>query len=132
MGLASREPDKTLTIYEPPIVALKFPLEAGLTYSSSATLKEGSKVDGLPVYTEDTYSTTIRAEGNLRLPHLRLHRTLRVETEVTIRTLGGVVTKTRQLQWFSECYGEVVRALSQTDESDPLFVKATELRRLSL
>jgi hypothetical protein len=68
----------------------------------------------------------------LRLPHLRLHRVLRLETLVTIHTFGNVTKTTRQLQWFTECYGEVARALSQTDEKEALFTQATELRRLAL
>lgn len=131
LGLASRKPDHTLTIYDPPVVAMKFPLRRGLSFSSTGKLKDGSKINGLPVYTEDSYEIAINAEGVVRLPNLRLHRTLLIETKVTSKTLGGVSATTRQLQWFSECYGEVVRALSTTGEQNPLFTKAAELRRLS-
>ena len=131
LGLASRKPDYTLTIYDPPVTAMKFPLKKGLKFSATSSLKDGSKINGLPVTAKDTYEVSINTEGILRLPHLRLHRTLLIETKVTSRTVGGKTVTTRQLQWFSECYGEVVRALSQTDEKAALFEKALELRRLA-
>jgi len=132
LGLASREPDTTLTVYDPPVVAMRFPLRVGLSFSSTAVLAEGSKINGLPVFTRDTYEVSIKTEGVLDLPHLRLHRVLLLETLVTIKTVGGATVTTRQLQWFAECYGEVVRALSKTDEPDALFSEAVELRRLAL
>ncbi len=131
LGLASRKPDYTLTIYDPPIAAMRFPLRKGLKFRATSTLKNGSKINGLPVITQDTYDIAINTEGVLRLPHLKLHRVLLIETLVTSKTLGGVTNTTRQLQWFSECYGEVVRALSQINEKKPLFTTAMELRRLA-
>ena len=132
LGLASRKPDQTLTIYEPPVAAMRFPLKQGQRFKSSSKLKKGSKINGLDVYTEDTYEISINKEGILRLPHLKLHRTLLIETKVTSKTVGGVTVTTHQLQWFSECYGEVVRALSQVNEKNGLFTRAVELRRLAL
>ncbi len=136
LGLASRvgppKKDYTLTVYDPPVVAMRFPLRKGLKFSSTSSLKDGARINGLPVHTKDTYEVSINTEGVLRLPHLKLHRTLLIETRVTSKTVGGVSATTHQLQWFSECYGEVVRALSQVNEKQPLFTKALELRRLSL
>ena len=132
LGLASRKPDHTLTIYDPPISAMRFPLRKGLKFTASSSLKIGSKIDGLPVTSKDTFEVSINTEGVLRLPNLKLHRVLLIETLVTSKTLGGVTNTTRQLQWFSECYGEVVRALSVINEKDALFKTATELRRLAL
>lgn len=132
LGLASRKPDHTLVVYEAPVLAMKFPLHKGQSFTSTGTTKAGAKISGLPVHTEDTYEVAIRTEGVLRLPYLRLHRTLLIETLVTSKTVGGVVNTTRQLQWFSECYGEAVRALSKTGEKSALFSEAVELRKLSL
>ena len=132
LGLASRKVDYTLTIYDPPVIAMRFPLKKGLKFSSTSSLKDGSKINSLPVHTKDTYEVSINTEGVLRLPHLKLHRTLLIETRVTSKTVGGVTVTTHQLQWFSECYGEVVRALSQVNEKQSLFTKAMELRRLAL
>ncbi len=135
LGLASRKPDTapghTLMIYDQPVVAMRFPLRRGLKFSSTGKTKAGAVLKGLKLYTEDTYEIAINNEGVVRLPNLKLHRTLMIETKVTSNTMGGANRTTRQLQWFSECYGEVVRALSTADEKEPLFSKATELRRLS-
>ena len=132
LGLASRQPEQTLLVYSPPVVAMRFPMQVGQSFTSSSELKDGSKLNGLPFYSQDSYEIRIDVEGMLRLPHLRLHRVLRLETLVTIHTFGNVTKTTRQLQWFTECYGEVARALSQTDEKEALFTQATELRRLAL
>ena len=132
LGLASRKPEDTLTIYDPPISAMRFPLRKGIKFTATSSLKAGSKINGLPITTKDTYEVSINTEGVLRLPNLKLHRVLLIETLVTSKTLGGVTNTTRQLQWFSECYGEVVRALSNINEKDALFKTASELRRLAL
>jgi hypothetical protein len=131
MGIVSRKAEHTLMIYDPPVVAMKFPLQKGTRFTVSSKLKEGSKFEGLPYYSEDTYEVSIELEGVLRLPNLKLHRTLLIETLLTSKTMGGVVATTRQLQWFSECYGEVVRALSTLNEEERFFSRAKEFRRLS-
>jgi hypothetical protein len=38
----------------------------------------------------------------------------------------------RQTSWFFECFGEVARAKSRTDEPNEDFTVAAEVRRLSL
>lgn len=131
LGLASRQKDQTLIVYDPPVEAMRFPLQPGVRFSATASSKAGAKLNGLPIATRDTYAVAITAEGSLRLPSLRLSRVLRVETTVTSRAVGGVTAVTRQLQWFAECYGEVVRAVSKTNETNPHFSQATELRRLA-
>lgn len=131
MGIVSRKAEHTLMIYDPPVVAMKFPLQKGTRFTVGSKLKDGSKFEGLPFYSEDTYEISIEMEGVLRLPNLKLHRTLLIETLVTSKTMGGVVATTRQLQWFSECYGEVVRALSTLNEQERFFSRAKEFRRLS-
>lgn len=131
LGLASRKPDTTLMVYDPPVVALRFPLKPGQQFSSTSEVKAGAKLNGLSIATKDTYEVAVTTEGVLHLPSLKLHRTLRVETLVTSKAVGGVTATTRQLQWFSECYGEVVHALSKTNEPKALFTQAVELRRLS-
>ncbi len=135
LGLASRTPDTqpgyTLIVYDPPVVAMRYPLQQGLRFTSTGTTRAGATLKGLAVHMVDTYEVAIRTEGVVRLPNLRLHRALLVETTVTSKTVGGVSAVTRQLQWFAECYGEVVRAISQTNEPQALFTTASELRRLS-
>lgn len=131
LGIASRKPNHTLMVYDPPISAMRFPMKVGNRFSSTGATKAGAKFNGLAIATNDTYEVAINREGVLRLPNLKLHRALLIETKVTARTVGGVTAVTRQLQWFSECYGEVVRALSKTDEKNALFTQATELRKLA-
>jgi len=132
LGFASRQPKQTLLVYSQPVLAMRFPMRVGDNFSSTSELRQGSYFNKMDYFAKDTYQVQINHEGTLRLPHLRLRNVLLIETTVTIRTVGGVTRTTRQLQWFGECYGEVGRALSQTDEKDALFNKAIELRRLAL
>jgi hypothetical protein len=130
LGLASRQPDSTLMIYDTPIPSLRFPLRLGDTINARSTVTDG-KLNGMPIATEDTYDIKVDAQGTVRLPSLKLQRSLRVSIAVQSKAVGGVRRGVRQLQWFHECYGEVVRAVSQADEPAPEFGTATELRRLT-
>lgn len=133
LGLASRQPDRTLMVYSPPIQLLRFPLRVGLGYSSSGEVQNG-KLGGLPIATSDTYQVQVDQQGTVVLPNLELRRSLRIKVRVTSRAVGGVVGVLVQHQWFHECMGEVVRTTSRlrTDGKPPDTGKATEYRRLSL
>jgi hypothetical protein len=130
LGIASRKPDVTLMIYDTPILSLRFPLREGDSFDAKSTVTNG-KLNGLPIATEDTYSVKIDAAGTVRLPFVKLQRSLRLRIVVTSKAVGGVSATVRQAQWFHECYGEVVRAVSQRDEAKDGFTKSVELRRLS-
>ncbi|MCA9671229.1 MAG: hypothetical protein KC503_36775 [Myxococcales bacterium] len=130
LGLASKQPDRTLMIYDKPLALLRFPLEVGAKYVTTGSVTNG-KLDGLPIATDDTYSVHIDASGTVRLPFVKLHKALRVRLDVTSRAVGGATATSRQVQWFAECYGEVVRAVSKRDEPAADFAQAVELRRLT-
>jgi hypothetical protein len=131
LGLASRAPDVTLMIYDQPVLNLRYPLKAGDSFKATGTVQNG-KLNGLPIATTDTYEVKVDAIGKLLLPTLKFDNTLRVLVTVTSSAVGGAKATVRQAQWFHECYGELVRAVSQKDESNALFTKATELRRMSM
>jgi hypothetical protein len=130
LGLASRQPDSTLMVYDTPIPSLRFPLRLGDSINAKSTVTNG-RLGGMPIATEDTYDIKVDAQGTVRLPFLKLQRSLRISIAVQSKAVGGVTKGVRQLQWFHECYGEVVRAVSQSDEPELEFTKATELRRLT-
>ena len=131
LGLASRKPDVTLMVYDTPVVSLRYPLKAGDSINSTGNVQNG-KLRGLPIATTDTYAVKVDALGSLQLPNLKFDNTLRVLITVTSSAVGGAKATVRQAQWFHECYGELVRAVSQKDETNALFTKATELRRMSM
>jgi hypothetical protein len=130
LGVVSREADVTRLVYDKPVLFLRFPLKVGDSYSTTAQAPNG-KLDGLPIATEDTYSVKIDAVGTVRLPFVKLAKTLRIRVDVQTKAVGGVSNSVRQVQWFHECYGEIARVVSKTGETQPDFKEATEFRRLS-
>lgn len=134
MGLASAQPDVTLMVYSSPIEIMRFPLRVGLKLTATGAVDEG-KLNNMPIATNDTYEVEVDSEGTVLLPRLSFQRTLRMRVKVTSRGPGGVTAKALQYQWFHECFGEIVRAVSQPtrdgSEPDPAFEQASEYRRLS-
>ena len=133
-GIASASPDgpnKTLLVYKTPIALYRFPLEPGVTYSTTGEVENGT-FRGLPYAGRDTYEVKIDAAGEVSLPDFTVTQALRVKTKVTISPAAGQVTTQRQTSFLFECLGEVVRATSKLEEPDENFNVATELRRLGL
>ena len=134
LGLVSREPDRTLMTYQPPIEIMRFPLEKGLQLTATGEVHNG-KLDNLPIATRDTYEISVDEEGTVRLPSLELRRSLRLKVRVRIETVGQKEVRALQYQWFHECFGEVVRSVARptTDGTwpSPSYTKAQEYRRLS-
>lgn len=134
LGVVSRAPDVTLMIYQPPVEIMRFPLRAGTQFSSTGEVKNGL-LNKLPIATKDTYEIEVDTEGTVRLPTLDLRRSLRMRVKATVRTVGAQEIHNYQVQWFQECFGEVVRAVAQPRLDgtwpDPNLFKASEYRRLS-
>jgi hypothetical protein len=132
-GLASREENppegQTLLVYDSPIAALRFPVETGLDYAVTGTVTDGM-IRGLPYAGTDTYEVRADATGVVELPQLTITQAHRVRTLVTVDPAVGAVTTQRQVSFYFECFAEVVRAVSRTDEPDENFTVASEVRRL--
>lgn len=135
LGIASADPDppegKTLLVYDPPIVLYKLPLVPGAKNTSTGTVRNGT-LRGQPYAGRDTYETNVDAAGRLALPDITFTQVLRVKTFVTVEPIAGEKTTQRQVSFFFECFGEVVRATAPTNEPNEDFTVATELRRLGL
>ncbi len=133
LGLASAEENpaegQTLLVYDPPIVVLKLPVEAGQTFVSSGQITNG-KIQGLSYAGRDTYEVTVDAMGAIDLPQLTFDQVHRVRTKVTVEPAVGATVVRRQVSFFAECFGEVARVTSQNDEPEADFTTAAELRRL--
>lgn len=133
LGLASRQQDppegQTLLVYDPPILVLQFPIQPGNEHSSTGSITNGT-FRGVPYAGSDTYEVVVDAIGQLELPQLTFEQAHRVRTKVTVQPSVGAVQTQYQVSFFVECFGEVARATSQLDETDPFFTVAAELRRL--
>jgi hypothetical protein len=132
-GIASKDdgPQKTYLPYETPIALYRFPLKPGLTYTTTADVKNGV-FQGLPYAGRDTYEVKVDAAGEVVLSDLTAQQALRVKTKVTVAPSAGIVTVTRQTSFLFECIGELVRATSKPGEENEDFTTAAELRRLGL
>ncbi len=122
---------KTLYAYDRPVTIYRFPLQPGATWSSSATVRNGT-LRGLPYAGRDTYEQKVDGAGAVVLPDLTFTQAMRVRTLVTIVPSAGAETTQRQTGFVFECFGEVARATSRLNEPDENFTAASELRRLGL
>jgi hypothetical protein len=130
LGLASKtETPKTLLVYEQPIAIVRFPLTVGTKWVSVGKVSNGT-VQGLPYAGTDTYEIEDDATGKLVLHDFTFEQVHRLRTKVTVSPSAGMVTTRRQVSFFAECFGEVVRAVSKNEEPNADFTVATELRRL--
>lgn len=132
LGIASTKPDgpegKTLLIYDVPIPIVRFPLAAGAKWIASGTVINGT-IRNLPYAGKDVYEVEDVATGKLVLHDLTFQQVHRVNTRVTVSPSAGVPTSHRQVSFFTECFGEVARATSKNEETNPDFTSAAELRR---
>lgn len=131
-GLASKaEAVNTYLPYETPIALYRFPLTVGSSYTTSATVKNGS-FQGLPYAGRDTYEVKVDAAGEVILSDFSVQQALRVKTKATVTPSAGITTVTRQTSFLFECIGEIVRLTSVPGEEDENFTNAAEVRRLGL
>ena len=135
LGLASKveapAEGKTLLVYSTPISLYKFPLAPGATYTSIGESKNAT-LRGLPYAGKDTYEVKVDAAGEVDLPDLIFQQALRVRIKVTVEPAAGAVTTQRQVQFISECFGEITRFTSKNNEPNEDFTQAAEVRRFGL
>jgi hypothetical protein len=133
LGLASHEENpsegQTLLIYGAPIQILKFPIQPGVQFVSTGTITNG-KARGLQYAGKDTYEVSVDGIGSVDLPAFSFEEVHRVRTKVTVEPAVGAPATQIQVSFFAECFGEVVRATSESGEMNPGFTQAAELRRL--
>lgn len=133
LGLASREPDppegRTLLVYATPVAALRFPIQPGVTFTSTGEVS-GGLVYGLQYAGRDIYEVSVDATGEVILPQLTFTQAHRVRTKVTSEPAVGSSTSRRQVSYYFECFAEVARVTSLADEPLEDFTTATEIWRL--
>lgn len=135
-GLASSDPapsaGKTLIVYTAPVAVLRLPIADMQTYSTIAAIPAGT-IDGLPFVGTDTYDVDVTGSGQLDVPYVDFSPVLRVRTHLTrTPSTGSPVIGKRTTIFMFECFGEVARAESNVNESNPDFTTAALLRRFAL
>lgn len=133
LGIASRDPDgpggKTLLVYDQPVTVYRFPIVVGDAYVSVGNLSNAT-LRGQPYAGKDTYQVSVDGSGEVVLHDYTFTQALRVRTTATVEPSAGAAVVTRQTSFLFECFGEIVRATSQTGEQSDDFTTAAELRRL--
>jgi hypothetical protein len=131
-GIASAQENpsegQTLFVYETPVTLYPFPLKPGTTWSTTGVVRNGM-VRGLQYAGQDTYQGNDQATGQLLLPDFTFTQAHRIEFVVTTVPAAGENVVTRQDSYLFECFGEVARATSETNETNDDFTTASELRR---
>jgi hypothetical protein len=133
-GVASREenpPDgRTLLPYDAPVPVVRFPVTPGDRWIETGEVSEGEAF-GLAYRGTDTYEVRVTGAGRLDLPDWSFGQAWQIDQRVTVAPAIGVAVERRIVTWLFECFGEVARAESANDMTDP-FTEAAELRRLTL
>lgn len=134
-GTASREESpaggRTLIVYPQPLPVLRFPVTVGDRFTSTATL-DSATINGLPFNGSDELSVDVVEAAELDVPYVHFDPVLRVRTHAIRRPSNGGMTSRRQAIFLFECFGEIARAESKPDETDPDFTTAAYLRRFAL
>jgi hypothetical protein len=121
--------NQTLIVYPTPLPVLRFPIADGETYSTTANIT--GTIDGLPFNGSDQLDVDVTGSGRLDVPYVHFSPTLRVR-ENAIRKTGATQVTKRTTIFLFECFGEVARAESKPDETNPDFTTAAYLRRFAL
>jgi hypothetical protein len=124
---------KTLIVYASPLPALRFPVVDGQTFTTTATLANAT-INGLPFQGTDELTIEVAGSGKLSVPYVHFSPVLRVRTQAVRKpSSAGVPSTSRRTTIFLfECFGEVTRAESKPDETNPDFTGAAYLRRFAL
>lgn len=135
-GTATRDDvpvsSRTRVRYAQPVPVLRFPIEGGDAFASTGTITDGI-VNGLPFIGTDEIAVEVTGDGRIDVPYVRFSPAMRVRTLVTrTPSTGTPVVTRRNVIFLFECFGEVARAESRTDEPSAEFTTAAYLRRFAL
>jgi hypothetical protein len=124
---------KTLIVYATPLPTLRFPVAPGQFFTTTTTLS-GATINGLPFQGTDELTVDVVDSGKLEVPYVSFSPVMRVRTQAVRKpSSSGVPSTSRRTTIFLfECFGEVTRAESKPDETNPDFTGAAYLRRFAL
>ncbi len=114
--------------------ALRVPAHVGTSWTSIGhRARNGDSATACPTPGTDTYQGTDDAAGQLILPDFMFTQAHRVRFVVTTTSRPAACSRSRrQVSFLFECFGEVGRATSQTNETNDNFTTAAEARRLGM
>ena len=131
LGTASAEDGAMKTTYDPPVDLYRFPLHVGDHWTISTTQSGFTNSGFVPIYTNDTYTITVAASGDVNTPQGPF-RAVQVIAQVSQAVPFTFIGNDRIVHTFvSECFGIIARAVSEADETEPYFARASRLERLA-
>ena len=124
---------KTLVVYAPPVAVLRFPVAKGQSFTTTSVLTSAT-IAGLPFNGTDELTVEVAESGTLAVPYVEFSPVLRVRTHAVRKAsaVGVAAVSRRTTIFLFECFGEVTRAESKQDETNPDFTTAAYLRRFAL
>ena len=123
---------RTALPYTEPVPVIRFPLSNTSQWQALGTIETG-ELDGLPYVGTDRYQFAALGAGSLGIPGVEFAPAIRLSTAVSIApAVGGEVVVSRQDSFIFECFGEVVRTVSRSNETDRDYSEADLLVRLAL
>ena len=135
LGMASKEESpaagQTLLVYGSPVLVYRFPLVPGDHWISVGEVAGGT-LRGLPYAGRDTYEVEVVGAGRLVLPDLEFSQAMLIQVRTVVEPAAGASVSQRQSSFVFECFGEVARAVSRPEETEPDFTTAQEVRRYGL
>jgi hypothetical protein len=129
LGAASEKDSllATRVSYDPPVPTLKFPMTQTTQWTAKSTAS--GTLNGVITAWTEQIDMKVSAYGILKTP-MGNFPVLRVEAK-TDKILGLFTTTYRSVAFLAECFGVVGKADSAANETQALFTKATEVRRIA-
>lgn len=128
LGVVSPDPGVTRTelSYDPAVLLMPLPLSEGGSWETDSSIS--GVASGVVSFYSERYAGSADASGSLTTPFGNF-RVLRTRMDLT-RTVGLLVTTTRQYSFVSECAGIVASIASEENEESVEFTSAAEIRRV--
>ncbi len=131
LGTASAADGEMKTTYDPPVDLYRFPLHPGDHWTIETTQSGFMSSGFVPIYTNDTYTITAAAQGQVNTPQGPF-RAVQVIASVSQAVPFTFIGNDRIVHTFvSECFGIIARAVSEADETEAFFTRASRLERLA-
>lgn len=129
LGAASEKESllATRVSYDPPVPTLKFPMTQNSQWTAKSTAS--GTLNGVITAWTEQIDMKVSAYGILKTP-MGNFPVLRVEAK-TDKIIGLFTNTYRSVAFLAECFGVVGKADSAANESQALFAKATEIRRIA-
>jgi hypothetical protein len=114
LGIADAAGAFTQLVFDPPVDALRFPLQAGDRWETRTTAR--GALFGASVQVTDHYATEVRARGRVTLPAGEIPALQLLTTQTRTFDSAGFEQVSTTVDFLAECGGYVAKAISAEGE----------------